>query len=118
MLIMSEHRIFIKRITLIGLVKLVTSFRGLILLPLLTKAVGVVGYGIWSQISITIGLLSPFIMLNLTASTVRFLTSEQDHKKVAKGIFTVIFTVLFFSIFFAIILFLFSDSFADILLKE
>ena len=92
---MSEHKIFVKRITLVAIVKLVTSFRGLILLPLLTKTVGVVGYGIWSQISVTIGLLSPFIMLNLTASTVRFLAAEQDYKKVAKGIFTVIFTVAY-----------------------
>ena len=115
---MSEHRIFIKRITLVGIAKFITNFRGLILLPLLTKTIGVSGYGIWAQILITIGLLTPFAMLGLTSSTARFLPAEKDNKKVAKGIFTVIFTVLFASIFFALILFLFSGFFANMLLRD
>ncbi|TSC95189.1 MAG: multi antimicrobial extrusion protein MatE [Parcubacteria group bacterium Licking1014_1] len=115
---MFEHRIFIKRIALVAITKFFTSFRGLILLPFLTKAIGAAGYGIWSQILITVGLLTPFIMLNLTAAAIRFLPAEKDNKKVAKGIFTVIFATLFVSIFFALVLFLFSDSFANILLRE
>jgi len=115
---MSEHRIFIKRITLVGVAKVVTSFRGLLLLPLLTKTIGAAGYGIWSQILVTVGLLTPFAMLSLTSATVRFLPAEKDNKKVAKGIFTVIFTVLFVSIFFALILFLFSNSFANVFLRD
>ena len=115
---MSEHRIFIKRIALVGIAKFITNFRGLILLPLLTKTIGVAGYGIWAQILVTIGLLAPFTILGLTSSAARFLSAEKDNKKTAKGIFTVIFTVLLLSVFFALILFLFSDSFASILLKD
>jgi O-antigen/teichoic acid export membrane protein len=115
---MSEHRIFIKRIALVGIAKFIISFRGLLLLPLLTKTIGVASYGIWAQILITVGLLVPFIMLGLTSATARFLPAEKDTKKVARGIFTVIFTVLFVSIFFALILFLFSNSFASILLRD
>ena len=115
---MSEHRIFIKRIALVGIAKFITSFRGLLMLPLLTKTIGVAGYGIWSQILVTVGLLTPFLILNLNSAAVRFLPAEKDNKKVAKGIFTVLFTVLFVGIFFAALLFLFSDSFANILLKD
>jgi O-antigen/teichoic acid export membrane protein len=115
---MSEHKIFIKRIALVGIAKLVVNFRGLILLPLLTKTIGVAGYGIWVQILVTVGLLAPFLMLNLAQPMVRFLPSEKDNKKAAKGIFTVIFTVMSFSIIFALILFLLSGSFANILLRD
>jgi len=115
---MSENKIFIKRVTLIGVVKFFTSLRGIVFLPLLTKTIGAYGYGIWSQILVTTGLFAPIIMLNLASSTVRFLSAEKDNKKISKGIFTVIFTVLLSGVFFALILFLFSDSFATILLKE
>jgi O-antigen/teichoic acid export membrane protein len=115
---MLEHRIFIKRIALVGISKIVSSFRGLILLPILAKTLGATGYGIWSQILVTIGLLLPFMMLNLNSATVRFLPGEKDNKKISQGIFTVILTVLFISIFFALVLFLFSGFFANILLKE
>ncbi len=115
---MSEHRIFIKRIALVGIAKFFTNFRGLVLLPLLTKTIGAAGYGIWAQILITVGLITSFMVLSLTSAPVRFLPAEKDNKKVAKGIFTVIFTILFVSVFFALFLFLFSNSFASILLHD
>src|SRR3989344_7175980 len=102
---MSEQRVFVKRIALVAIAKFITSFRGIFLLPLLTKTIGATYYGIWTQILITLGLLTPFLILNLNSATVRFLSAEKDHKKVAKGIFTVIFFVLGISIFFALILF-------------
>src|SRR3989344_4625539 len=115
---MSEHRIFIKRIGLVAAAKFITGFRGLLLLPLLSKTIGAAQYGIWSQILITIGLLTPFLMLNLATAAVRFLPAEQDRKKVATGIFTVIFSVLSASIFCAALLFLFSGSFARVFLQD
>ncbi len=115
---MSENKIFIKRIVIVFASKFITSLRGLILLPLLTKFMGPSNYGIWSQILVTIGIFSPVIMLNLTGSTVRFLSAEKDNKKISQGLFTVFFTTFFVGIFFALALFLFSDSFANILLKE
>ncbi len=115
---MSEHRIFFKRIASIGVVKIFTSFRGLIILPLLTKTLGVAYYGVWAQILITIGLLTPLLTLNLATPMVRFLAAEKDTKKTAQGIFTVIFTVLAAAGFFSLILFLFSDSTALLLLQD
>jgi len=62
---MSEYIVFAKRVSLIGVVKFISSLRGLILLPILAKNLGVANYGIWSQISVTVGLLTPFLMLNI-----------------------------------------------------
>ena len=115
---MSEYVVFIKRIGLVGITKFITSFRGLILLPILTKTLGAGYYGVWSLILITLGLLTPFVTLSLSSSMVRFLPAEKKKENVAKGIFTVIFTILFISIIFALALFLLSDSFANILLKD
>jgi len=115
---MSEHITFIGRIGLVGIAKFITSLRGLILLPILAKTLGVVGYGIWAQILVTIGLLISFVTLNLSAGMVRFLPAEKEKRKIARAIFTVIFTVLFVAVVFALVLFLLSDPFAKILLKD
>lgn len=115
---MSEHRIFFKRVALIGVVKIITSFRGLILLPLLTKTVGVAHYGVWSQILVTVGLLMPLLTLNLATPMARFLSAERDTKKAGEGIFAIVFAVFFTSICVGLVLFLFSDSFAAVLLQD
>lgn len=115
---MSEYSVFISRIGLVGLAKFITSLRGLILLPILAKTLGVTNYGIWAQILVTIGLLMSFATLNLSAGMVRFLPAEKDKKNIARVIFTVIFTVLFVAVIFALILFLLSDPFAKILLRD
>jgi O-antigen/teichoic acid export membrane protein len=115
---MSEYVTFISRIGLVGIAKFITSLRGLILLPILAKTLGVVGYGIWAQILVTIGLLISFVTLNLSAGMVRFLPAEKEKRKIARAIFTVIFTVLFVAVVFALVLFLLSDPFAKILLKD
>ena len=60
----------------------------------------------------------PFVMLGLNSAILRFLSAEKEKKNTAKGIFTVIFTILSVSIIFALFLFLLSDSFAKILLKD
>lgn len=114
----AEYTKFIERIGLVGIARFVTNFRGLILLPILTKTLGAAGYGVWSQILVTVGLAMPFVMLGLNSAMVRFLPAEKEKKNTAKGIFTVIFTILFVSIIFALSLFLLSDSFARILLKD
>jgi len=60
----------------------------------------------------------PFATLNLSSAMVRFLSVEKDKENTAKGIFTVIFTILFIAIIFALFLFLLSDWFASVLLKD
>jgi len=115
---MSEHTKFIKRVGLIGIVKFIVSLRGIILFPILAKALGTANYGIWSQILITIGLALPFITLCLPETMVRFLAAKSEKKEVAKGIFTIVFFILITAIISTALLFLTSDYFANILLKD
>jgi len=115
---MSEHTILIKRIALVGIAQFITGTRGLFLLPILAKTLGPASYGIWSQVLITIGFLLPFATLNLSLGMVRFLSAEKVKQNTAKGIFTVIFSTLFVGAFFGAVLFLFSDPFAAVLLRD
>lgn len=115
---MSEHKIFIKRVALVGVVKFITGLRGLILLPILAKTIGTAGYGIWTQILITVGFLVPFATLNLSSSMVRFLSAEKIKENTAKGVFTVIFSILIVGASLGLVLFIFSGPFAAVLLRD
>lgn len=115
---MSEYNLFTKRVGLVGIVRLITNIRGLILIPILTKTLGAAEYGAWSQILVTVSLAMPFIMLGLPSAMVRFLPSEREKKNVGKGFFTVLFTTLFISMVFALFLFLSSNSLAILLLRN
>ena len=114
---MKEYTLFAKRIGLVGFTQTIVSLRGLITLPILTKSLGVTGYGILAQILVTISLLMPFILLGLGASLVRFLPSK-NNKEIVQGIFTALSAVLLSGIFFSLMLFFSSSFMADILIKD
>jgi O-antigen/teichoic acid export membrane protein len=56
---MPEYKLFAQRVGLVGIVKLLVSLRGLILLPILTKTLGTDLYGVWTLILVTTSLLMP-----------------------------------------------------------
>ena len=115
---MSEYSLFTKRIGLVGITRILTNTRGLILLPILTKMLGAAEYGAWSQIFVTVSLAMPLVMLGLPSAMVRFLPAETEKRNTAKGFFTVFFTILLTSLVFALFLFLSSDFLATLLLKD
>lgn len=115
---MSEYTIFAKRIGLVGVANIAVGLQGLILLPILTKMLGASGYGIWSQLMVTISLITPLAVLGLTQSMARFVSSKKDIKDVQEVFYSISFTVLFASLILSTMLFLISESFAVILLKD
>jgi len=114
---MNKYTIFARRIGLVGATQTITSLRGIITLPILTKTLGASGYGILAQILITIGLLMPFINLGLGASLVRFLPSKTK-KEMAQGIFTALFAIFISGLIFSTLLFFSSAFLADFLIKD
>ena len=56
--IMSQRQLLAKRIGLVALTNLLVELNSLIMLPLLTKNLPASEYGVWVQISVTIGLSS------------------------------------------------------------
>lgn len=110
---MSEYKLFGQRIGLIGILNILVSLSGIILLPILTKNLPIEEYGIWVQILVTVGLIPSLATLGLTGGIVRFLAAETEKRKVQDGLYSVIVVVLFTSIFASSLIFLFSQPIAD-----
>ena len=115
---MNEYKLFAQRVGLVGIVNLIVSLRGLILLPILTKTLGADAYGAWSVIMVTISLLSPLALMGLTTAMIRFLAAEKDKRSIQEGFYSVIFIVFFIGSVISLAVFLLSDSFAITILKD
>ena len=109
---MNEHKLFTQRIGLIGITNLLLSLSGIILLPILTKNIPIEDYGIWVQISVTIGLIPAVVMLGLPYTMVRFLAAAKKREEIQEGFYSIAFIVLFTSAIASLLLFLFSKPIA------
>lgn len=83
-----SYKKFTKDIGILGLTQIIMAISGIITLPLITKLLGVKDYGIWTQLSVTLGLIAPIAVLNLPYTLVRFLAGEKDKKEIQDGIWT------------------------------
>ena len=73
---MSHYKKFTKDVGLAGVAQLVTTLKGLILLPILPKTLGAEFYGMGAQILVTVSLLMPLTLLQLEYAMTRFLIFE------------------------------------------
>ena len=74
----------------IGIATLLQFLIGVVQLPLLTKTLGARDYGIWSQVHVTISLISPFTTLALASAMVRFLAAEKNKEEIQEGFYSII----------------------------
>ena len=109
---MNDHKLFTQRIGLIGITNLLLSLSGIILLPILTKNIPIEDYGIWVQISVTIGLIPAVVMLGLPYTMVRFLAAAKKREEIQEGFYSIAFIILFTSAIASLLLFLFSKPIA------
>ncbi len=54
-----------------------------LIIPILTKNLSQEFYGVWTQIIVTVGLLSPVVLMGFSSATVRFLSGEEDSQKIS-----------------------------------
>ena len=109
---MPEYKLFAQRVGLVGIVNLLVSLSGLILLPILTKTLPIEEYGIWVQILVTITLIAPIVGLGLPYTMVRFLAAETDKTKIQEGFYSVAVFISFTSLAASVLLLVFSEPFA------
>ena len=109
---MNEHKLFTKRIGLIGITNLLVGLSGIILLPILTKNLPVEDYGMWALIGVTIGLIPAVVMLGLPFTMVRFLAAAKKKEEIQEGFYSIAFIVLFTSAIASLLLFLFAKPIA------
>lgn len=91
---------------------------GFIRIPILTKGLGASLYGVWAIINVTIQLILPLALVSMNLAVVRFLAAAKDRDLIREDYFSAFFIVLVTGLIFSISLFLFSDYFAEIFLKD
>jgi len=74
----SGARSFIIDNIFVGLAQFLTKFRGLILIPLLVKGLGIESYGIYVQVLSFVGLAGGLLALNLHLPLVQFLAESRS----------------------------------------
>lgn len=109
---MDHFKKFAKDVILIGVAEVIVGLQAFLLLPILTKFLGATDFGIWSQIKITVSLVGGFALLGLDAAIVRFMSGQEDKKKVSKEFISILSISLVATFIFGLIIFIFSDKIA------
>jgi O-antigen/teichoic acid export membrane protein len=110
------YKPFAKRTILIFLANLITGFSGIILLPILTKNLSITDYGIYVQLTVTLGLIPVLITMGLPSyAMTRFLAGEKDKWKIQDGFYSIAFVIIIISTLVSLGFLIFVDQISQIL---
>lgn len=115
---MSDYKLFVQRIGLVGITQILVTLSNVILLPILSKNYSVSDYGIWSLINVTLNLIPSIITLGLPFAMLRFLSSQTDKEEIQEGFYSITVTALIASTVTCILLFFLSGTIAEILFNN
>lgn len=107
---MKHYRKFAEDIGLIGIANLLNNFKSLLVIPLITKSLGLVDYGVWVQFKTTLLLLLPFAALGVHNSIVKFLAGQKDRQNISEDFYSCLFISLIGGIILAIIFYILSSQ--------
>ena len=108
----NSYQKFAKDVGIIGITNLFVGVHALILVPLLTKTVGVGDYGIWAQVYVTIQLVMHIVGLGLPFSLSRFLPAETDKEKLQDEFYSAFTIVALATLAASVLLILLANSIA------
>ena len=86
----------------------ICKLKSVVLLPIVSRYLGAVNYGIWTQLYGIINIISNIASLGLRNAAIRYLPGSEE-KKLANDFFAVIFTVAFSNLVVATIIIAFSE---------
>jgi len=112
---MSERRLLAKRIGLVAFANLLVELNSLVMLPLLTKNLPVSEYGIWVQISVTIGLVPAIALLGLPYSMVRFLPAAKGKESIQEMFYSITGIILLAGLVASVAIYLLAEPIASAL---
>ncbi len=101
-----------------GSAALAERFVSLLIIPLLTKTLPQEIYGIWTQMIITAGLLSPIILVGFSTSMVRFLAGNRDNQETSSVFHGMLGIVVFNSFVFIVIAIVFTPFVSKIMFGD
>jgi len=70
---------------------------GLVAIPALTKSYNSELYGVWSQINITVALLTPILILHLSTAFVRFFSGQKNKDQLRRAYGTMLCSIAIFA---------------------
>jgi len=109
----TSYSKFTKDVLVIGVTNILTSLSGVVLLPLLTKTLGAHDYGLWSQVSVTLGFAWVFINLGLPIAMMRFLPAKTDREEIREEFYSVLAVVFLMALVAAALLFVMAEPIAS-----
>ena len=115
---MTDSQKFTSDIAWVAVSGILISLTGLVTLPALTRSFPLDVFGVWVQISVTVGLLTPIITLHLGTAMVRFLAGEEDKDKRRHAFGTMVSSVLTFACFVLFIALLLSQELSVFLFAD
>ena len=110
---MNEYVSFVRKMGLVGVTNFLIGIGSIIIMAIITKNFTVQEYGIWVQVTVTIGLIPYIATLGLSDSMIRFLAALKDKKKIKEEFYSIVFVAVLFSLFVSFLLFLFSGVIAE-----
>lgn len=110
----DSYRKFTKNVGIIGISKalvVIGSLNGIILMPILTKNLNIIEYGIFVQLIIIIGLIMPIATLSLVPYTlVRYIAGEKDKNEIQDIVISTSIIIFLISFIIALIIIFFSET--------
>jgi O-antigen/teichoic acid export membrane protein len=108
-------RKYFKNAGLLAMTENLLLLKGLVLMPFLTRHFGPINYGAWSQITVLIATISPFVFWGTGSAVTRFLPGLELEKQ--KGYFSAWLAFLFvMALILCLPFFLFGDSISQFFL--
>lgn len=107
---LNSYEKFVRDIGLVFGTDLVKILASILIIPIITKTLGAVGFGIWNQLRITITLISTFIIMGLHHAFLRHLAGETEKGKISSNFWALILTVAALGIFLASSFYILSNS--------
>jgi O-antigen/teichoic acid export membrane protein len=80
-----------KDAAIIGMTQVMVNLGNFLLLPIITKTLGTVDYGLWIQVLVTISLLSSVATLGQGSTLLRFLRAKDQKRNMGREYFTVLY---------------------------
>lgn len=107
--------VFIQRLGIISITKVLIMLSGFIMLPALTKTLSSSEYGIWVELMTLIGFIVPLCGMGIANSLFRFLPSESDKGRIQEIFYSIAIFVLCTGLVATGLILLFSQQIANYL---
>ncbi|EKF86028.1 oligosaccharide flippase family protein [Methanobacterium formicicum] len=109
----SLYKKIIQDIGIVTILGMFTSLSGILLIPVITKFLGVENYGLYVQFTVTLALIMGFTTLGLPYATVRFLAGEKNRQKIRGEVWSSFLIILLTSLAVSLLIIIFSNSIAN-----